>query len=160
MGSIKHYCFSVILISVSAGIALFITPNNQRIKKYVNLICGLCLLLFIASPVKELLSTDISFPEISIDGEEWSGDDRYEEMVIDDLKNRISEDIAVSVYNRFNVKCDSCSIVIDSTEAEAISIEEITVYTETKSDFLIREIKDFIGSEYSCKISVLKKEGD
>lgn len=147
----KTYCTSLIVVVVCASVIMLLAPENEKIRKYVRFVTALCITASILFPIKGILGTEakIDIPE-SIDGADVES--KYNEVLLSEIKKRISDNITELVKNKFDTETISCEICIEIDGDNVLTLKSIDVEVNTKSKFLCGDIKNEIEKIYQCDV--------
>ena len=158
----RAYIYSVVCVAAIGGIALMVSPDGMRsgIKKHMRLICSLCMLCVMISPVSELLNgiRDIG-DEIGDSGEE----DRlhgiyesiYEEKNEEVYRDSIGKTVKDQLYENLSVPSDECRVSVEFSDTDGDGIREprkITVILSGGSIFKDpRRVEALVSKKFGCE---------
>ncbi len=140
----KAYILTIIGATLLSAYASNLAPESWR--KYVKIITGLVLIICILSPVKSLVSTDL-FTDFDI-GEYGSIEGRtQEEIVADELRERIETDIEERMKKEFNLGVDA-RVKISVNDRGAIEgVKEIRVSGGTLTPAAKARLSEVYGTD-------------
>ena len=164
----SNYLYSVICTVAVAGIALLTLPGNSRgsMKKHLGLVCSLCVLCIITSPMTELVKSVREFFESG--GELIFGQMGKEEKdeLYDDYKSiynkyleggygsNIGQAVKDSLLKKFGIPPQELRVLTAFSDEDGDGVREpykITVVMSGRAVFRNpREIEGFISDLFKC----------
>lgn len=150
MDALRSYLTTAMLASVASAICIQFT--DDRFRKYVKYLAGLCLLLVLTLPLMSLLS-DIDDFELSLEESRevtLSGDSEY--------INLLGSSIADSVGDRVSLLYDLpreavyVTLTLNTADLAAIEIESIEVVVNAECDET--SIEQALANEFACTVHV------
>ena len=157
------YIFSIITISVVGGMVIsFIDNENSALKKRVSFIVGIICAIILLSPIASTVS-GISTVKNQITGifdKVDKDSDASNRLIISAGTEKISEGIEDSVCEKYSIPREEVDITLtlNSSDIEAIKIEQITVVLTGKSTWEDEyEIKEYVEGITGCKTRVIKR---
>ena len=124
MDGVKTFAEGVILVCVSAGVAMRLSPDG-KLKKYLGYIISLCVLCAILAPLGKAIG---GFEWDFITTEEASDGTGAERLVIDAEKAEIERSISSLISTKWDVGDVSVSLTLDESNVSAIEIRAIDIY--------------------------------
>lgn len=124
MDGVKTFAEGVILVCVSAGVAMRLSPDG-KLKKYLGYIISLCVLCAILAPLGKAIG---GFEWDLITTEEASDGTDAERLVIDAEKAEIERSISSLISTKWDVGDVSVSLTLDESNVSAIEIRAIDIY--------------------------------
>lgn len=142
----KGYIITIIgatLMSAATGI---LAPEKWR--GYVKLITGLVIISCIISPVATIFKSDIFEGFDNIETTIQDSTNMQTELVKEELKNRIDEDIGARMKKEFgfNITAD-CEVRIND-EGEIEGVDNVYVYGDKLTERAKNRICEVYGLEY------------
>lgn len=125
MDGVRTFAEGMILVCVSAGIAMRLSPDG-KLKKYLGYIISLCVLCAILAPLGKAISNGFEFKDITLG--ETSSDTDAERLVIDAEKAEIERSIASLISAKWGVDGVRVSLTLDETNVSAIEIRAIDIF--------------------------------
>ncbi|MBQ3100842.1 MAG: hypothetical protein IJC50_07630 [Clostridia bacterium] len=152
MGSIKNYCYSLIVISVTVTVIMLLSPENTRIIKYVRWITSLCIILILTAPISKL-GADIEFNDYT-QGQVNSVKENAQELIIEEFKIKISDTVFKLINERFKIESSNIIVNLNTDDVENIYINNIGLSLNTKSKFLKSDVEGFLKEKFLCEINI------
>ena len=152
MQSIKEYCWSLIIISVTVGICLLLAPENRASAKHLKFIGALCIASFMLSPLSRIIDYDLSSVVIKDIGDdnEITESDR-ERAIIEEAEKLIGKEIDEYVEKKYRVEVAECEVLLNNGENGA-TLDYVRIVIDAKSEYLAAEIKTDVSEKYECEI--------
>ena len=153
---INGWIGALILVSVSAAVVSFVSPDGEM-KKYVELIARLCVLAAIVIPaVAAIKNIPVQIPEY-----EELAFDQYatgERDVISLTKANIESSVASRVEERFGLQKGSVTVeaTLDASDTSAVDIIGIAVSVPPGTD--ADAVKSFVLKLFENTTDVVIKE--
>lgn len=120
----KTYILTVIASTLLSAFCVSLAPEKWQ--KYVKIITGLVLIICIISPIKALVKTDW-LNELNLESYDKIEGKTQEELIKDDLTERVEKDIEERLQNEFNISA-SARVTIDAgNNGEIKGVKEIRV---------------------------------
>ena len=118
----KEYIITIIGATLLSAMAGIIAPEKWR--SYVQVITGLVIISCIISPVTAIVKSDIFDGFDSVQENIADSSNMQTELVIEELKNRINEDIKARM---------ECEIMVND-EGEITGVDSVRVYGDKLTD--------------------------
>ncbi len=139
----REWVYIIFTVSLAGGI-INILSSGTKSEKYIKFVCGLCCLLTVISPIKNLIN---GFDPKNVYIEESVSLPDGNEYVAEETAKRTKEYISDYLYGKTGIICSDVSIEITVTDTETV-IGDITVsvpkehYEKAKAElFGIAEVK-------------------
>lgn len=156
MDALQSYLTTAMLASVASALCIQLT--DERFRKYVKFVAGLCLTALLALPltslVSELSEVDLSFEQS--ESATLTGDSAYIELLGSELSRSIGDRVALlydlpreSVY---------VTLSLDTADLSAIAIVSIDILVTTECDE--KAIERALEDEFACAVEVRKELAD
>ena len=155
MQDIKSYCLSLIIISVTVGICLLLSPENRPSGKQLKFVGALCIAAYMLSPLGGLINADwssITIPEIEAQSEETGGE--RNEAIVAEAQKLIAREVGEFIENKYGVEVIECEAYLKTSGENGVYLDSILVKIGSESDFLAAEIKKVISEKYECETYV------
>lgn len=150
MDALRSYLTTAMIASVISVICIQLT--DERFRKYVKYLVGLCLLLMLTRPLLSLVSEigDARFSLSESREETLTGDSAY----LDLLGNQLCESIGdrVSIYFSLPRESIYVTMTLDTADLSALKIEAIDLHiTQACDEELIAKT---LSDEFACPVNV------
>lgn len=150
MDALRSYLTTAMVASVASAICIQLT--DERFRKYVKYLAGLCMLLVLVHPLLGLIS-DMGDYSISVEEsseETLSGDSAYVGL----LGNQLSEAIGDRVAYIYDLSRDAVyvTLTLDTSDLSAIEIKAIDLLITEKCDG--ERIAQAMSAEFACTVNV------
>lgn len=161
----KNYILTIITISIISGIvSSLLSSSKNGLKKHINLITGLILVLIVVTPITTIAKNSAILTEkiesivgsLNIE----NSVNESNKIIISQGTDNICEGIENAIATRFNLSNDyiTVALTVNDENIEAIMLEGITVTltgkaTWTDSDAIKEYTEDLVG----CSVRVIKK---
>lgn len=121
----KSYIITIIGATILSSLGVMLTPESM--KKYVSVITGFIIISCIVSPVAALTKTDIFSAFDEYQGGEENYERVYAQVLSDELRQRIENDIKELIRKEFNTNAQvSAEIFVDEdNNIKNISVIEL-----------------------------------
>ena len=158
----RAYIYSVVCMAAVGGIVLIVSPDGMRsgIKKHIRLICSLCMLCVMISPVTNLLE---SIRDIGHRVDE-PDDDGYLQGIYESIYDASSEGyfgdgvgnaVKDQLFERFGISPRECRTLVEFCDENGDGFREpkkITVILSGSSVFRDpRQIEGYISGKFGCQ---------
>lgn len=141
----KAYIITIIgatLLSAAAGI---LAPEKWR--SYVQIIAGFVIISCIISPVTSIVKSDIFDGFDSVEQNIENSESLQADLVIEELKLRINEDIKSRMEKEFNLSVTAqCEIRVND-EGEIEGVDSVYIYGDKLTDRAQSRICEVYGLE-------------
>ena len=128
----KAYIITIIGATLLSAIGGVIAPEKWR--GYVQVITGLVIISCIISPVAEIVNSDILSGFDSVEVNIENSENLQNDLVIEELKNRINEDISARLEKEFGLDVSAtCEIKVNS-EGEIEGVESVHIFGDKLTD--------------------------
>ena len=158
MSDVKSYCWSLIIISVTVGVCLLLSPGEKASGKHLRFAGALCITAYLLSPLTRI--TDLDFTgtfNMDFDVIENESTDNADSLIVSEAERLIEDDVKEYVNNEYNVTCIQCDAHFTLGGNNDVTLDQIYLKVNVKSEFLIREIKRDISDKYECDVYVSGK---
>ena len=108
----KEYIITIIGATLLSAMAGIIAPEKWR--SYVQVITGLVIISCIISPVTAIVKSDIFDGFDSVQENIPDSSNMQTELVIEELKNRINEDIKARMEKEFKLSVEKAKTLVNS----------------------------------------------
>ena len=142
------------------GIVLIVSPDgiSAGIKKHMRLICSLCMLCVMISPVKSLIGSmgDISDSIYESEDEQLYDiyESIYEEKSDEIYGTGIGEAVKEQLRDKFNIPSSECRVSVEFSDSDRDGFREpkrITVFlTGVSAVNTSRQIESLISEKFGC----------
>ncbi len=128
----KAYIITIIGATLLAAMAGILAPEKWR--SYVQVITGLVIISCIISPLTTVVKSDIFSGFDSVEENIENSENLQTELVMEELKKRVNEDIEARMMKEFNlsVRAD-CVIRVDS-EGAIEGVDSVRIYGDKLTD--------------------------
>ena len=143
------------------GIVLIVSPEGIRsgIKKHMRLICSLCMLCIMISPIGEILSgiNDIGNKVNFGDGEQLHGiyESIYESRNEEGYNDSIGKAVKAELSEKMSILDKECRVMVEFSDADQDGFREprkITVILSGSSVFKNpRQVEDYVSEKFGCE---------
>ena len=154
----REYLMTLIAVSLFSGIVGMISPEGD-LKKYVRLLCTLCLLCAMIGPILSLFTdSDFFLGDWAEEGEEDAIDyeEIYNNALVSGGERQAEEVIHNSIVQTFSLPSDSLEISVKTkSKNESESMADVTVILHDGAIFADpQEILTHIGKmgDFRCVI--------
>ena len=158
MQELRSFCWSLIAVSLCAGVCLILAPDGRPSVRYLRFICALCITALIVTPLKNAiggLSHTISIPDVT----EYSQDaQNYPELLTAETARELEAEAEKYVSEKYGVKAVECKADIERTGEYEIRLNGMYVTIDTKSDYLLSEIKKSLSDTFGCEVYAKKTD--
>lgn len=158
----RTYIYSVVCMAALGGAVLIVTPEGVRsgLKKHIRLICSLCLLCVMISPISQVLDGLKNIGEmIKSPDEEQSLHGVYESMYEEMSESGYSESLGEAVKKEldvsFSIPSDDVRTTVEFSDADGDGFREPIKITVLLSGLSIlkdpRKIEQLISEKFDCE---------
>jgi len=128
----KAYIITIIGATLLSAIGGVLAPEKWR--GYVQVITGLVIISCIISPVAEIVNSDILSGFDSVEVNIENSENLQNDLVIEELKNRINEDISARLKKEFGLDVSAeCEMKVNS-EGEIEGVESVHIFGDKLTD--------------------------
>lgn len=155
----KNYVLSVTVTAIGAGALLMLSPENPRIKKYLNFLVSLCLLCTLLLPLGDAIGQIPSlFDTLPVDGAAYIETEvSPAEYLVSALKDELSLAAEQDIYAKFGIEAKvGCGIEYIEERSEA-RLYEMTVTVSDAKEWIRSDIEKYLGKLYGCEVTVTKE---
>lgn len=156
----REYLTSLLSVSLLGGLLTMLSPEGD-LKKYVRLLCSLCLLCAMVSP----LFSAFAEGELSLDhlweqmepSESLDYDEIYHQSLQSGNRENAKNIVKRRVLSEFELSDDALDVeVFFDIKNEQYSLEEIRVILHPKAIFVDPQtLSEWINETYSCPCVVI-----
>ena len=156
------YIYSIVCIAAAGGIVCILSPSSG-IKKHLRLVCALCLLCVMISPVSNFLNSIRDFfdgegSELFETDENGELRDTYESIYNKYLEGGYSDNVGEAVkdilYENLGVSKENCRVSVQFADKNGDGVREptkITVILSGKE--VLRDpstVKELVSNVFEC----------
>ena len=128
----KAYIVTIIGATLLAAMAGILAPEKWR--SYVQVITGLVIISCIISPVTTVVKSDMFSGFNNVEENIENGENLQANLVIEELKKRINDDIAARMEREFNLSVTAdCEIRVNE-EGAIEGVDGVRVYGDKLTD--------------------------
>ena len=157
----SEYIKGIVIAATVSAVLLSALPNDkERAQTYVRYICAIVLLLVIASPLRGI-SSFISSARDNISAMSGATEESYEEetshdAVISTAADNISLYIIDTLVDKYDFERDGIRVklIINDDDPEAVSIDEIQIYTSERSEEARRRAMEYFSDELMTDVRI------
>ena len=158
------YIYSILAIAIISGILSAIIADSNPLKKYVNYISSLILVIVLLSPIKNLLNSSFNIKEYinsfyhNIKTEEII--ENSNSLIVNTSKESVSNGIKSAILERFSFKDDDVYVYldIDSEDITSIKINQVNVILTNEASWSDTDrVKEFLDELLGCKVNVTRR---
>lgn len=162
-----QYVSTIIYICIFCIILELILPEN-KLKKYVNVLASLIILVTLISPVIDVLNNETVVSTISTKLKEITNGVEVKEYNFENIQNRlifssVREDLEQDIYTKLKEKF-KLKYIVKEVKIELnkeYGLEELDVYVKGNIDaYSASEIIDWIAKEYQINEKVINVIGE
>ena len=158
MNAISEYVITALVVALIAGVGEKIAHTNM--KKYINFVASMVLLIFLISPIKTLGEELFRFTDQSLKDEthEQPHSNSYE-TILRLAKNKAEEEVREHIYQKFELKEKfSISLTMKMEENGSILLTHISLNLSSNNVQLADEIKTYLEKTFYTETSVFLTE--
>ncbi len=154
---------AILIFSVISGIISSLIVNGA-VKKYVNYLISLIMVLIIISPIFNILSSINKIEEYMRD---FSHSIKTEELInssnaliVNTSEERVCDGIKEMIISKFGFEETDVyiSLDLDKTEINSIKIKAVNVVLTNKASWSDTDrVKEYLDKTIGCKISVTRR---
>ena len=158
----RTYIYSIVCMAAVGGIVLIVSPDGIRsgIKKHMRLICSLCMLCVMISPIGEILNgiNDIGNKiNDSDEDEQLHGiyESIYESKSDEGYNESIGKSVKAELNKKMSVPEKECRVSVEFSDTDQDGFREprkITVILSGSSVFMNpRQVERFVAEKFGCE---------
>lgn len=141
----KAYIITIIGATLLSAMAGILAPEKWR--GYVQVITGLVIISCIISPVTTIVKSDILSGFDSVEQNIENSENLQSELVMEELKNRINEDIEARMEKEFRLSVTAeCEIRVND-EGEIEGVDSVHIFGDKLTDRARSRLCEVYGLE-------------
>lgn len=128
----KAYIITIIGATLLSAVSGILAPEKWR--SYVQVITGLVIISCIVSPVTAIVGNDILSGFDSVEETIEDSDNIQRELVTEELKKRINDDIAARMKKEFHLEVRAESEIRINDEGAIEGVDSVRIYGDKLTD--------------------------
>lgn len=150
MDALRSYLTTAMLASVVSAICIRFT--DERFRKYVQFVAGLCLLAVLALPLYSLVS-DLSDLELSF---ERSEDEATADNTayIEQLGSQLAHSVGDRVARLYSLPREAVYVTLTLDTSDLTSIEIVSIEVSVTVDCDESMMEEGLSNEFACSVKV------
>lgn len=160
------YVYSVVCVAAACGIVCIVSPEGVRsgIKKHLKLVCSLCLLSVLISPIAELMDGmshiidgggESIFGEVDKTELRESYESIYDKYIDGGYGDNVGQAAKEMLYEKFGIPEEECRIQVEFADKNGDGVREpfrMVVILSGRSMFREPEsIRSFLTESFDCQ---------
>ena len=156
----REYIMTLMTMSVVCGIIGVLSPKED-IGKYISLVCGICALVIIISPITELLRKAERLPDLLDDElgayEEGFYESAFENSVVEGSVRQAEGILKDKLSRELNIDPESFDITLTVEKGQSsLSVKRATVIIYPQGIVIdAKEVIEYIENEIRCTCVVI-----
>lgn len=150
MEALRSYLTTAILASLVSAVCIQLT--DERFRKYVKYLAGLCLLSVLALPLFSLVS-ELGDLKISLDqstDQSLSADSAY----LDLLGSELSRSVGDRIAKLYGIERSAVYVTLTLDTADLSSIELLSIDVRIAAECDTKAIEQALQAEFACAVDV------
>lgn len=149
MDALRSYLSTAMLASVASAICIQIT--DERFRKYVKYIAGLCILLVLTMPLLSLVS-EIEDITLNTDQKEPSLSEESDYLTL--LGSQLAESIGDRVALLYELPREAIYVAITLDSADLSAIEIISIDLTLTVDCDEQAMAEALAQSFACQVNI------
>lgn len=141
----KAYIITIIGATLLAAMAGILAPEKWR--SYVQIITGLVIISCIISPLTTVVKSDIFSGFDSVEENIANSENLQTELVMEELKKRVNEDIEARMMKEFNLSVRADCVIRVDGEGAIEGVDSVRIYGDKLTDRARSRLCEVYGLE-------------
>ena len=156
----RGYLISIVAVSVFCGVVDILSPQNDM-RKYLRLLCGICVLCIITEPLTSVFKNFGGLLEGLAETDIEISQTDYTKIFEDNLRRGAADEVARCVKDRISVKMNisddkfDVSVVLDEKEGSYGAIRATVRIFPSGLALDAKQIADMVGNILDCPCTVI-----